>query len=75
MKTQKQAYIYAILSVLLWSTAASAFKITLRYLTIIQLLFFSSLTAAMASFIILLFQGKLRLLTSFIPPVNSKQCG
>ncbi len=65
MKTQKQAYLYAILSVLLWSTAASAFKITLRYLTTIQLLFFSSLTAAVASFIILLFQGKLRLLTSF----------
>ena len=65
MKTQKQAYLYAILSVLLWSTAASAFKITLRYLTSIQLLFFSSLTAAMASFIILLFQGKIKLLTSF----------
>ena len=65
MKTQKQAYLYAVLSVLLWSTAASAFKITLRYLTTIQLLFFSSLTAAMASFIILLFQGKLKLLTSF----------
>ncbi|MCD4796069.1 MAG: DMT family transporter [Candidatus Cloacimonetes bacterium] len=65
MKKQKQAYLYAILSVLLWSTAASAFKITLRYLTIIQLLFFSSLTAAMASFIIMLFQGKIKLLTSF----------
>ena len=65
MKPQKQAYVYAILSVLLWSTAASAFKITLRYLTTIQLLFFSSLTAAMASFIILLFQGKIKLLTSF----------
>ncbi len=65
MKTQKQAYIYAVLSVLLWSTAASAFKITLRYLTTIQLLFFSSLTAAMASFIILLFQGKIKLLSSF----------
>ena len=65
MKSQKQAYVYAILSVLLWSTAASAFKITLQYLTTIQLLFFSSFTAAMASFIILLFQGKLKLLTSF----------
>jgi drug/metabolite transporter (DMT)-like permease len=65
MKTQKRAYLYAILSVLLWSTAASAFKITLRYLTTIQLLFFSSLTAAMASFIILLFQGKIKLLSSF----------
>ncbi len=65
MKPQKQAYIYAILSVLMWSTAASAFKITLHYLTTIQLLFFSSFTAAMASFIILLFQGKLRLIASF----------
>ena len=65
MKPQNQAYVYAILSVLLWSTAASAFKITLRYLTTIQLLFFSSLTAAMASFIILLFQRKLKLLASF----------
>ncbi len=36
---------HAVLAVLLWSTVASAFKLSLRYLTPLQLLFYASLTS------------------------------
>ncbi len=58
MIKQKKAYIYAISAVILWSTAASAFKITLRYIKPISMLFYSSLTALIALSIILLIQRK-----------------
>jgi len=62
VKPQTNAYIYAISAVLLWSTVASAFKITLRHLDVWQLLFVSSITATLCLFIILLIQGKYSLL-------------
>jgi len=39
---QKKAYLFALVTVLLWSTVASAFKLSLRYLTSVELLLFSS---------------------------------
>ncbi|NPU85781.1 MAG: DMT family transporter [Syntrophaceae bacterium] len=62
MDNQKKAYGYALATVLLWSTVASAFKITLRYLSFLEMLFLASLTSAAAIFGILCIQGKLRLL-------------
>ena len=62
MKSQKKAYLFAIAAIACWSTIGSAFKISLRYLEPLQLLFFSSLVACIALFIILLVQGKLSLL-------------
>jgi len=41
MVNQKQAYLYALSAVLLWSTVASAFKLALRYLDNVELLVFS----------------------------------
>jgi len=41
MVNQKQAYLYALAAVLLWSTVASAFKLALRYLDNVELLVFS----------------------------------
>ncbi|MFZ0944969.1 MAG: DMT family transporter [Syntrophobacteraceae bacterium] len=41
MANQKQAYLYALSAVLLWSTVASAFKLALRYLDNVELLVFS----------------------------------
>ncbi len=55
---QNKAYIYAAIAVLFWATASTSFKITLRYLNTIEMLFYSSLTASIALFIILLFQRK-----------------
>jgi drug/metabolite transporter (DMT)-like permease len=41
----KNEYVLGLLTVLFWSTSATAFKITLRYLDVLQLLFYSILTA------------------------------
>jgi drug/metabolite transporter (DMT)-like permease len=62
MKQQRQAYTYALMAVLCWSTIGSAFKISLRYLDFLTLLLFSSFVAAVVLFIILLFQGKVKLM-------------
>jgi drug/metabolite transporter (DMT)-like permease len=65
MEKQKQAYAYAITAVLFWSTAASAFKLTLRYLDYLQLLFYASIVSIAILFIILLMQNKLPLLKTY----------
>jgi len=62
MGKQKKAYFYALVVVLFWSTVASAFKISLRYLDVLSLLFYASITSTAALFICLLFSGKLNLL-------------
>jgi drug/metabolite transporter (DMT)-like permease len=62
VKRQTQAYLYAISTVLLWSTVASAFKISLRYLDVWQLLFVSSITATACLLITLVYQKKQSLL-------------
>ncbi len=62
MDRQRKAYIYALAAVLFWSTVASAFKVTLRYLSFIQMLLYSSLTSALILFIGLLLTRKLSLL-------------
>jgi len=62
MKQQNKAYLFALSAVLLWSTVATAFKITLEQLDFIQLLFFSSGVATIVLFLILIFEKKLYLL-------------
>lgn len=62
MEKQKQAYTYAIITVLIWATVASAFKISLGYLDSLQLLFYASVVSIVTLFIILLMQNKLALL-------------
>jgi drug/metabolite transporter (DMT)-like permease len=64
MNEQKSSYVFALSAVVLWSTVASAFKLSLRYLTPVQLLFYSSLTSCLVLFIIVLLQGKGRQLGS-----------
>jgi|TARA_B100002003_G_scaffold247123_1_gene278067 hypothetical protein len=44
---QTRAYIFAIATVLAWSTVATAFKLTLRYLDVFQLLFYACATSAL----------------------------
>jgi drug/metabolite transporter (DMT)-like permease len=65
METQNRAYIYGGTAILFWSTMASAFKISLRYLSPLQLLFFSSGASILVLFLILLFQNKLSLLKDY----------
>lgn len=71
MVRQKRAYLYAVAAVLLWSTIASAFKISLPFysdvlnLHILHLLFYASLTSTIALFLHLLFSKKLNLFKTF----------
>jgi len=65
MEKQTRAYLYACVAVLLWSTIASAFKISLRYVDVLTLLFYASLTASVFLFLYLLFLKKLKLLKAF----------
>lgn len=59
MKNQKKAYIYAVASVVIWSTVGSAFKVSLKELDFLQLLFHSSLISIVAIFTTMIWQGKL----------------
>jgi len=61
MKNQGKAYLFALTSVFLWSTAASAFKISLGYLSPVELLFYSAAVSCVVLLIILAVQKKLHL--------------
>ncbi len=65
MEKQKQSYAYAITAVLFWATVASAFKISLKYLDFLQLLFYASIVSIIILFVILLIQNKLDLLKTY----------
>ncbi len=60
MNKQIKAYVYAVLAVIIWSTVASAFKISLQYIGYWGLLFFASFSSLFSLFFILLIQGKLK---------------
>lgn len=62
MDNQKKSVLFALSAILLWSTVSTAFKISLRELDFIQLLFISSLVAVIILFAIILIQNKLSLL-------------
>lgn len=62
MSDQRKAYLYAGAVIVIWSTVASAFKISLRYLDALQLLLIASLSSLVVLFLILLVQKKLPLL-------------
>lgn len=51
-KNQRVSYFYAILAVFFWSTVASAFKISLAYVSVAKLLFYASLTSSIVLLLI-----------------------
>jgi drug/metabolite transporter (DMT)-like permease len=59
MKQTNKSYLYAGLSVLLWSSVATSFKLGLSELDFIQLIFYASATSVAVLFIILVVQGKI----------------
>lgn len=62
MKQLSKAYIYALLSVVLWSTVATAFKIGLKTLSPLYLILTASVFSLLTFFVVILFQGKLKAL-------------
>ena len=61
MDNRNKGFIYGLTSVLLWSTVASAFKLSLRYLDHVQLLLYSSIVSILILGAILVVRGKIRL--------------
>lgn len=62
MTNQKHAYLYGLATVLLWSTVASASKLTLRYLSPAEMVLYSSIVSALFLLSILAYQKKITLL-------------
>ena len=62
MKQQKQAYVYALLAILCWSTIGTAFKLTLHFIWFEHLLLISSFVAIVVLFLIMLGGNKLKIL-------------
>lgn len=60
------AYKYALISVFLWSTVATAFKVSLSYLSPEELVLYASLTSLITLFVVLNFQKKLHLVFEYI---------
>ena len=59
MERQTRAYLYAVATVGLWSTVASAFKLTLDHMGFLEMLLGASVVSLAALFVIVLAQGKL----------------
>lgn len=62
MSGQARAYVFGGITVLFWSTVATAFKLSLRYLDIFQLLFYACLTSAAVLMLALALKGQVHTL-------------
>jgi len=62
MKKSSRAYLYAALSVFLWGTIPTAFKIALSELSIVTMLGITTLVSTVVLFMIVAVSGKLKLL-------------
>lgn len=67
MSRDSKAVAYGLATVLLWSTVASAFKLSLKHLQPAQLVLWAALTSTVVLSLILLVQGRLRAALS-VPP-------
>lgn len=65
MSRQGLAYLYAGMAILLWSTVASAFKLSLRYLDPLQLLLYANAVSVVVLFAVLAGQRRLHLLARY----------
>ncbi len=65
MRNQTKAYAYGLTTVLLWSTVASAFKLSLRHVDHFQLLLVACVVSILVLSVILIVQGRWRLVLSY----------
>ena len=65
MRNQTKAYAYGLTTVLLWSTVASAFKLSLRHVDHFQLLLYACVVSILVLSVILIAQGRWRLVLSY----------
>ena len=59
MRRQTQAYVYAGCAILLWSTVASAFKVSLRYVEVPHMLLYAALVSTVVLVVVAAWQHKL----------------
>jgi drug/metabolite transporter (DMT)-like permease len=62
MQQQRKAYLYALAAIFFWSTIGSAFKLSLRHLNFVQLLFYATLISLCVIGAVLVVQHKVSLL-------------
>jgi len=60
MKQQSRATLFALLSVLLWSTVATAFKLGLKELSPLYLILTASAVSLIVFFVVIIGQGKVK---------------
>jgi drug/metabolite transporter (DMT)-like permease len=60
MTNQAKAYIYGVATVLLWSTVASAFKLSLRHLSPVELVLYSSTVSTLILGMVVLITGRMK---------------
>lgn len=69
MKNQKHAYFYGFVTILLWSTVATASKLTLKYISPAEMVLYSSVISALFLSLVIIYQKK----TKHIFEVSSKE--
>ena len=62
----RRALAFGLLAVLLWSTVATAFKLALRQLDVLQLVAYASVFSAAALCLVVWWQGKFPLLRQYL---------
>ncbi len=65
MTRQQRAYLYAVTTVLMWSTVAAAFKLTLRRLSPIPLLFYANIVSIVCLLLVLIGQNRVSILLQY----------
>lgn len=65
MKNQSKAYLFAFITIFFWSTVGSAFKLSLRSVDFLQLLFFASFVSLVVLGFILVVQKKVKLVRQY----------
>ena len=60
--SQTRAYGFALITLLMWSTVATAFKLTLAYASVLQTLMIASLVSSLTLLVMVIATGQSRLL-------------
>lgn len=66
-RNQRNAYALGITAVLLWSTVASAFKLSLRYLSVVELVLYAAIVSTVVLGVIVVATGRMRVALSGTP--------
>ncbi len=66
MKSQTTAYKFALIAIFFWSTVATAFKISLQYLSAVQLVLYASISSFLILFAIVTYKKQLRNVLNYI---------